>query len=51
MMLEEWLIENLNQRYVIPEDFNAYNMLTRPTAKGMDLVDPGKTFIPYVSLM
>ena len=35
VMLEEWLIENLNQRYVIPEDFNAYKMLTRPTAKGI----------------
>jgi hypothetical protein len=34
-MLEDWLIENLNQRYVIPEDFNAYKMLTRPTAKGI----------------
>ena len=33
--LEDWLIENLNQRYVIPEDFNAYKMLTRPTAKGI----------------
>lgn len=35
VMLEDWLIENLNQRYVIPEDFNAYKMLTRPTAKGI----------------
>jgi Replication initiator protein A len=33
--LEDWLIENLNQRYVIPEDFNAYKQLTRPTAKGI----------------
>ena len=29
------LLENLNQRYVIPEDFNAYTQLTRPTAKGI----------------
>jgi hypothetical protein len=35
VMLEDWLIENLNQQYVIPEDFNAYKMLTRPTAKGI----------------
>jgi hypothetical protein len=35
VMLEDWLIENLNQRYVVPEDFNAYKMLTRPTAKGI----------------
>ena len=34
-MLEDWLIENLNQRYVVPEDFNAYKQLTRPTAKGV----------------
>ena len=35
VMLEDWLIENLNQRYVVPEDFNAYKQLTRPTAKGI----------------
>ncbi len=35
VLLEDWLIENLNQRYVIPEDFNAYKLLTRPTAKGI----------------
>ena len=35
VVLEDWLIENLNQRYVIPEDFNAYKQLTRPTAKGI----------------
>jgi hypothetical protein len=35
VMLEDWLIENLNQRYVVPEDFNAYKQLTRPTAKGV----------------
>ena len=29
------MLENLNQRYVIPEDFNAYKQLTRPTAKGI----------------
>lgn len=33
--LEDWLLENLNQRYVVPEDFNAYKQLTRPTAKGI----------------
>jgi hypothetical protein len=35
VVLEDWLLENLNQRYVIPEDFNAYKALTRPTAKGI----------------
>jgi len=35
VVLEDWLLENLNQRYVIPEDFNAYKHLTRPTAKGI----------------
>jgi len=33
--LEDWLLENLNQSYVIPEDFNAYRKLKRPTAKGI----------------
>lgn len=33
--LEDWLLENLNQSYVIPEDFNAYRRLKRPTAKGI----------------
>ena len=35
VVLEDWILENLNQRYVIPEDFNAYKRLTRPTAKGI----------------
>jgi hypothetical protein len=35
VVLEDWLVENLNQRYVVPEDFNAYKQLTRPTAKGI----------------
>ncbi len=35
VVLEDWLLENLEQRYVIPEDFNAYKQLTRPTAKGI----------------
>jgi hypothetical protein len=35
VVLEDWLLENLTQRYVIPEDFNAYKQLTRPTAKGI----------------
>ena len=35
VVLEDWLSENLNQRYVIPEDFNAYKQLNRPTAKGI----------------
>jgi hypothetical protein len=35
VVLEDWLVENLNQRYFVPEDFNAYKQLTRPTAKGI----------------
>lgn len=35
VVLEEWLLENLNQSYVIPEDFTAYRALKRPTAKGI----------------
>jgi hypothetical protein len=35
VVLEDWLVENLNQSYVIPEDFNAYKQLKRPTAKGI----------------
>lgn len=33
--LEDWLLENLNHSYVIPEDFSAYKQLKRPTAKGI----------------
>jgi hypothetical protein len=35
VIVEDWLLENLNHRYVIPEDFNAYKRLTKPTAKGI----------------
>jgi hypothetical protein len=35
VVLEDWLLENLNQSYVVPEDFNAYRKLKRPTAKGI----------------
>lgn len=35
VVLEDWLLENLNQSYVVPEDFNAYRTLKRPTAKGV----------------
>src|SRR4051794_11855654 len=35
VVLEDWLLENLNQSYVVPEDFNAYRKLKRPTAKGV----------------
>lgn len=35
VVLEDWLLENLNQSYVIPEDFNAYRQLKRATAKGI----------------
>jgi hypothetical protein len=33
--LEDWLLENLNQSYVVPEDFTQYRKLVRPTAKGI----------------
>lgn len=33
--LEDWLLDNLNHSYVVPEDFNAYRKLKRPTAKGI----------------
>ncbi|HWQ57254.1 MAG TPA: replication initiator protein A [Bryobacteraceae bacterium] len=35
VVLEDWLLENLNQSYVIPEDFTSYRRLKRPTAKGI----------------
>jgi hypothetical protein len=35
VVLEDWLLENINQGYVVPEDFNAYRKLKRPTAKGV----------------
>ncbi len=35
VVLEDWLLENLNQSYVVPEDVNAYRKLKRPTAKGI----------------
>jgi len=33
--LEDWVLENLNHGYVVPEDFSAYKKLTRPTSKGI----------------
>lgn len=33
--LEDWLLENVNQSYVVPEDFAQYRKLVRPTAKGI----------------
>jgi hypothetical protein len=33
--VEDWLLENLNEMYVVREDFNAYKRLKRPTAKGL----------------
>jgi hypothetical protein len=33
--LEDWLLENLNESFVVPEDFNMYRKLLRPTAKGI----------------
>jgi hypothetical protein len=33
--LAEWFLDNLNQRFVVPEDFNAYKQLKRPISKGI----------------
>lgn len=33
--LEDWLLDNLNQNYVVPEDLSAYRKLKRPTGKGV----------------
>jgi len=33
--LEDWLLENLNESFVVPEDFTMYRKLVRPTAKGI----------------
>lgn len=33
--VEDWLLENLNHRYVILLDLNAYKRLNRPTARGI----------------
>jgi hypothetical protein len=33
--LADWLLENLNQSWVIPEDLTQYRKLVRPTAKGI----------------
>jgi len=35
VVLAEWLLENLNVNYVIPEDFAVYKQLKRPTARGI----------------
>jgi hypothetical protein len=35
VVLEDWLLDNLNQSYVVPKDFNAYRLLKRPTGKGI----------------
>ena len=33
--LAPWFIDNLNQRFVMAEDFNAYKLLKRPISKGV----------------
>jgi hypothetical protein len=33
VMLEDWILENLNHSYMIPQNFDAYKRLSRPTAK------------------
>lgn len=35
--LENWLLENVHQSYVVPEDFTQYRKLVRPTAKGISV--------------
>jgi hypothetical protein len=33
--LSSWILENINQSWVVPEDFAAYQKLSRPIAKGI----------------
>jgi hypothetical protein len=33
--LAEWFLANLNKRFVVPEDYNAYKKLKRPISKGI----------------
>jgi hypothetical protein len=35
VVLADWLLDNLNVNYVIPEDFAVYKQLKRPTARGI----------------
>ena len=35
VVLSDWLLDNLNSDYAIPENFTAYKQLKRPTAKGI----------------
>jgi hypothetical protein len=35
VVLADWLLENLNVNYVIPEDFTVYKKLKRPTARAI----------------
>jgi hypothetical protein len=35
VVLADWFLENLNQRFVVPQDFSAYKKLSRPISKGI----------------
>ena len=35
IVLEDWLLDNLNSDFIVIEDFNSYIRLVRPVAKGM----------------
>jgi hypothetical protein len=35
VVLADWFLENLNQRFVVPQDFSAYKKLGRPISKGI----------------
>jgi hypothetical protein len=35
VVLADWFLENLNHRFVVPQDFSAYKKLGRPISKGI----------------
>lgn len=35
VFVADWVVDNLNLRYTLPEDFNRYKLLRRPVAKGI----------------
>jgi hypothetical protein len=35
VVLEDWVLDNINQQYVIPEDFALYRKLVRPISKAL----------------
>lgn len=35
VVVEDWLLDNINEAYYVPEDFNLYKKLKRPISKGI----------------